>query len=121
MSEREVSKLIAELKELKLRELEVLSSLQTIVQGQQVQQATVHPLATIETIIQGQQVTDHTPLYEVGDLVYINNKIRRPLHRNVNRDDRLAVVTKVAYNRIDVQTNNGTHTWRSPKNLKHRL
>jgi hypothetical protein len=105
MSDRELAELITELKELKLRELQVLASLETIL---------IHntPVAT--------NITPISPLFQVGDLVFITNKIRRPINRPVNNGDRTAVVTKVSLNRIDLRTSNGSYTWRAPQNLQLR-
>jgi hypothetical protein len=102
MSDKDLSKLIAELKQLKIRELQVLASLELLVQR-------TEATAVIRT----------SP-FQVGDAVVIINKIVHPINRPVNKSDRTAVVTKVAPSRIDLQTSNGSTTWRAPQNLRFR-
>jgi hypothetical protein len=103
MSDSAIAELISELKQLKLRELQVLASLETIL---------IHntPVAT--------NITPISPPFQVGDLVFITNKVRRPINRQVNNGDRTAVITKVSPNRIDIRTSNGSFTWRAPQNLQ---
>jgi hypothetical protein len=107
MSDRDISKLITELKELKLRELQVLATLESILQTQQTDNTLV-----ASAISQ----TKHT--YKVGDQVIITNKVNRPLNRTVNQGDRAAIVTKVSTNRIDLRTKNGFFTWQAPHNIR---
>jgi hypothetical protein len=109
MSDRDISKLITELKELKLRELQVLATLESIIQTQQ----------TDNTLL-ASATSQRTYTYKVGDQVIITNKVTRPLNRPVNQGDRAAIVTKVSTNRIDLQTKNGFFTWRAPHNLRPR-
>jgi hypothetical protein len=108
MSDQDISQLIQELKELKLRELQVLSSLEALVQLQ-----TVESTAVLVA-------TDNTKVFSIGDSVVITNKVRRPLNRYTNSGDRTAVVTKVSTSCIDIKTTNGSHTWRAPHNLRFR-
>jgi hypothetical protein len=120
MSESDISNLISELKQLKLQELQVLATLESIVNNQQgnniplVQCGT--PIATPVT-----NATIPFQQHQVGDLVVITNKIRRSFNRPVNRGDRLATITKVTPSRIDLRTDNGSHTWRAPHNIRFRL
>jgi hypothetical protein len=102
MSDNNLSTLIAELKELKIRELQVLASLELLVQ---------HTEATSAI---------RTLPFRVGDAVIITNKIIRPINRPTNKGDRTAVVIKVAPSRIDLRTINGSITWRAPQNLRFR-
>jgi hypothetical protein len=108
MSDPDLSKLIQELKELNLRELQVLSSLEAFVQLQ-----TVEPTAVLVA-------TNNTTVFRVGDSVVINNKVRKPFNRYINSGDRTAVITKVSTSRIDIRTTNGGNTWRAPHNLRFR-
>jgi hypothetical protein len=107
MTDRDISQLITELKELKLKELQVLATIESLIQQAEVTQGTL--------IIPG----DPT-FFQVGDRVVIINKVRRPLNRSVNNGDRTAVVIKVSEGRIDLKTSNGFSTWRAPQNLRHR-
>jgi hypothetical protein len=119
MSENNIAQLIAELKQLKLRELQVLATLESIVANQQSDTITTTvpdlPIATNITPI----ITPTQP-YQVGDLIVITNKIRRPINRSVNRGDQLAIILKVTPLRIDLRTNNGSLTWRAPHNIRLR-
>jgi hypothetical protein len=99
MPDRAIAELISELKQLKLRELQVLASLETI-------------------LIHNTPVATNTPPFQVGDLVFITNKVRRHINRQVNNGDRTAVITKISPNRIDIRTSNGFFTWRAPQNLQ---
>jgi hypothetical protein len=108
MSDPDLSQLIQELKELKLRELQVLSSLEALVQSQ-----TAEPTAVLVA-------TDNTTVFRVGDSVVITNKVRKPFNRYINSGDRTAVITKVSTSRIDIRTTNGGYTWRAPHNLRFR-
>jgi hypothetical protein len=118
MSDRELAELIAELKELKLRELQVLASLESIVQTQHNTTAATSPTQHNTSTAASPRALE--ALFQVGDRVVITNKIRRPINRPANNGDRTAVVTKVALNRIDIRTSNGSSTWRAPQNLRLR-
>lgn len=62
----------------------------------------------------------HPGVFEVGQHVYIDNRIRHvPLTRRTTPADRAAVVARVTVDRIYIQTYNGYETWRHPGNLRH--
>lgn len=113
MSKEEIVNLIAELKQLKIRESQVLASLESAIQRQSEPapnaRAAVSPDSTVRPSI-----------FQVGDRVTITNKVKRPTDRPINRGDLTAVVLKVAPSRIDIRTSNGTKTWRAPQNLRLR-
>jgi hypothetical protein len=105
-----VAELIAELKQLKIRELQVLSSLESLIQLN-------HPYLTTTNVV---PTPGRVPTFTVGDRVVITNKTKRPLNRPTNKGDKTAIVIHVAPTRIDIITSNGTTTWRSPNNLRAR-
>jgi hypothetical protein len=111
MSDNEVARLISELKELKLRELQVLSLLESLVQQNNTNHTTNHTATATTTLHTG---------FVTGDRVVITNNIRRPLNRPVNKGDRTAIVINVTPKRIDLTTSNGVTTWRAPHNLRLR-
>jgi hypothetical protein len=106
----EIAELIAELKHLKLRELQVLSSLESLVHSN-------HLNLTTNNVT---PVPRHVPTFAVGNQVVITNKTSRPLNRPTNKGNKTAVVLHVAPTRIDITTSNGTTTWRALKNLRLR-
>jgi hypothetical protein len=106
-----IADLIAKLKDLKLRELQVLLSLESLVH----QNRPNHTILTVP--VSG---TVPIPVFAVGDCVVITNKTTRPLNCPKNNGDKTATVIKVAPKRIDITTSNGFATWRSPNNLQLR-
>jgi hypothetical protein len=120
MSESDITNLISELKQLRLRELQVLATLESIVNNQQGNNI---PLVQCGTPIATPVTDPTTPFqqHQVGDLVVSTNKMRRPINCPVNCGDRLATITKVTPSRIDLRTGNGSHTWRVPHNIRFRL
>jgi hypothetical protein len=113
MSKEEILDLIAELKQLKLRESQVLISLESAIQRQN------EPTPNAQTAV-SPDTTVRPPTFRVGDQVTITNKVKRPINRPLNRGDLTAVVLKVAPSRVDIRTSNGTTTWRAPHNLRQR-
>jgi hypothetical protein len=113
--EEDVSNIISKLKELKIREDALISQLETAIRQDRPKKKnpTEAPFA-------------------VGDRVFINNRLTKP----VNWDDtkvfdaareRHATVTSVTQTknrllrtegRVHIITDNGTETWRAPKNLR---
>jgi hypothetical protein len=113
MSKEDISKLITELKELKIRELQVLNALESAIQNQ------TEPTPNAPTAA-APGTTARLPIFQIGDQVVITNKISSPNNRFANKGDRTAVVLKVALSRVDIKTSNGTKTWRAPHNLRLR-
>jgi len=56
--------------------------------------------------------------FEIGDYVFIANKITSPPGREVNLNDRKAIVTRIDHPWIHFRTLNGFDTKRYAKNLK---
>ena len=56
--------------------------------------------------------------FSVGNRVVITNRISPIFGRNVNINDRRAVITEVTDTKIHFRTINGTTTWRLRKNLR---
>lgn len=107
MDDRErVKALIDQLKDLKLQEQRVISELESI---------------------NDRNGTGRAPTevrFAPGDRVVITNHVRKPAIWNWLRGDwdpekeRLAVVTKVTEKQVHLLTDNGSTTWRAPKNLR---
>jgi hypothetical protein len=125
MTNDDIKELIAELKELRLRELRVLDSIERTLQqndntnniNPNIVSGYVNP--TVNAVAVPDQARG-TNVYKEGDRVVITNSITRPLNRAMNRGDRTAVVTHIVGNRIYIRTSNNTKTWRAPQNLRFR-
>jgi len=110
MPTESVDELIEQLKDLKLRESDVLEKLS---------QARRQERETQKNTTQG-------TTYGVGDRVYIKNTVKKPIGRSVNANDRKATVlyTKTTADRnvkVFIRTDNGDKTWRLEKNLNPLL
>lgn len=114
MSKEDIAKIITELRELKLREVQLLNALESAVQNQTEPTPTNAPTAT------SPGATARSPIFQLGDQVVITNNILSPIGRYANKGDRTAVVLKVTPSRVDIRTDNGTKTWRAPHNLRPR-
>jgi hypothetical protein len=97
----EIAELIAELKHLKLCELQVLSSLESLVHSN-------HPNLTTNAVV---PVPGSVRTFAVGNRVVITNKTIRPLNCPTNKGNKTAIILKIAPKRIDITTSNGTTTW----------
>jgi hypothetical protein len=124
MSNEDIKKLITELKGLRLREIEVLNSLERAIaeQNNTNNNSTdrgynTHTANTV-MVVEAEPAT--TNIYQVGDRVAITNSITRPLNRSTNIGDQTAVVTSVVGRRVYIRTSNNTNTWRAPQNLRFR-
>jgi len=58
-------------------------------------------------------------LIVVGDRVKITNRVRNPKGGEVTKRDRLGTVTRLHEGKVFFTTDNGTNTWRLPRNLLH--
>ena len=58
-------------------------------------------------------------LIVVGDRVKITNRVRNPKGGEVTKQDRFATVTRLHEGKVYFTTDNGTNTWRLPRNLQH--
>ena len=93
--------------------------LQTIIEElQQLRIRQVQLLEAIDNVISHTEPANDNTQLQVGDRVLITNKIRRPLNRPVNQGDRVAVITKILPNHINIRTDNGNNTWRAPHYLR---
>jgi hypothetical protein len=118
MSQHDVTALTQELKNLKLREIEVLEALERLhLTAQDDTGLPVTPRAPPDTRT---PKSSDTNSFKVNDRMVITNKVLRPLNRQANKGDRTAVVVKEDKQRIDIRTSNGTSTWRAPHNLRLR-
>jgi hypothetical protein len=116
MSDSEISKLLKELKQLKLQETRVLNALEDA----HIRQTTTSPNRSLLSPPPTTVEPGEADLFIPGDRVIITNKVRKPLNRPTNNGDRTGVVTTVQQNRVNLKTSNGTQTWRAPHNLRHR-
>ena len=106
-----IGTLIKELKELRLRETELINRIEQANrqrQGGRTSSSDKH--------------VNHGRLTALrkGDRVYIKNNIRRPVFPPSNwtvYDERRATVTRVDEDKIFIKTDNGNSTWRARKNL----
>ena len=100
MEEEQIEDLTRELNELKIRQAVLI--------------AAISRLQAAPNVVNG---------IEVGDRVWIKNKVRKPAHWPsqtpwVESEYRTARVTKVSARQIFVLTDNGIDTWRAPNNLR---
>jgi hypothetical protein len=125
MSKQEFTKLIDELKQLKLRELEIIESIELNLENQQQGQQTPvnntpNTTPPVARSFFSTAAVERT-VFSVGDRIVITNKITRPTNRPLNDGDKFGIVLKVAPKRIDIKTLNGSYTWRVPSNVRlHR-
>jgi hypothetical protein len=130
MTNDDLQQLIDDLKQLKLREIQILEAIGINLQNQQNDGATTNRQQNVETSVSTPTNTTPTNInldtrvrtlpYIVGDRIVITNNITRLLNRPTNRGDRTGIVTKVTQHRINIKTSNGTDTWRAPQNLRFR-
>ena len=59
-----------------------------------------------------------SPVFRIGQRVYITNRINHVLIRRATEDDRTAIVTHFTASRVAIRTINGFRTHRDPKNLR---
>ena len=101
-----VDELIRQLKKIKIQEDNVLEKLSQA-RKQEKETQKKHTQAT---------------KYDVGDRVYIQNTVKKPVGRRVNTHNRKAMVlhTKSKGNKtkVFIPTDNGDKTWRLEKNLQ---
>ena len=101
MRNNNIASITEELRQLKLREAELISSLEE----------------------QSASLTTTPKSFATGDRVYIKNRVRKP---KAWSDDSVwneaiakrATVTKVTNGQVHFITDNGVQTWRAPGNLR---
>ena len=102
-----IGDLIAELKQLNLREGEVIELIEAANQRQ-----TKRESAPIDA------GTSKFGTFRVGDRVVVTNKIRKPTNHSQHwtpEKERRAVVTGIDGDKVHIKTNNGVETWRLSK------
>jgi hypothetical protein len=103
MQDKTVSELINELKALRLRETQIIASLERASERETTERETHHA-------------------YSRGDRIKINNKIKKPVNWGDDpwdyRQARVATITQVTVDRVYFVTDNGVNTWRAPKNIQ---
>jgi hypothetical protein len=102
MQDKTISELINELKQLRVREAQVIFLLERATEQQ------------------GSGVADHG--IERGDRIRIKNQVKKPSNWGddpwVYREARLATVTHTTAERVYFVTDNGVSTWRAPHNVE---
>jgi hypothetical protein len=111
MSDNDIVKIIEELRQLRILELQVLTDLEArIIRNLQTQAD--NPTTPDRAVV------DAAP-FRIGDRVYITNRLHRiPRNRTANQGDRISIVTKVFAKRIELRTINGDNKWRIPGNIR---
>lgn len=103
MSNESVDELIEQLKELKLKEEELLEKI-IIARAAEKKSAT--------------NINSSQKQFTVGERVYITNQLGSYIRGKPTVNDRRAFVTKVTKARVYIKTVNGRDTWRSRNNLR---
>jgi hypothetical protein len=102
MSEESVDDLINQLERLRIQEATILRRLVAA--------------RARETRRTEEDAEDGT--FRVGGRVEITDRVRITFGRNVNIDDRRAIITRITPTRIYFRTVNGHTTWRAESNLR---
>jgi hypothetical protein len=113
MENKSIDELIKELKELQVREAEVLVLIEQANKRRDLVAGT-HGVHT-------QNGTKHG--FEQGDRIRITNQVKKPAHWGVDEhwnyiDAQKATVTFTTTDRVYFVTDNGVTTWRTPRNIK---
>lgn len=116
----ELKGLILKLQRLKIEGDQIRAEEQTVLKRLSVLVATKDSKDTKRTSIPTNVIPtegDSVP-FEIGEHVYIKNKIRHvPSSRRINRKDRASVVDRIINEKVYITTYNGSSTWRHHKNL----
>ena len=116
MEDKSVQELIESLRTLRVQEERIIERIEIATERERTSAA--RRAAPTES-----QDHDNQPI-NVGDRVYITNKVRKPATWGLTREtwsaykERHAVVTRVESNKVYVRTDNGVDTWRAPGNLR---
>lgn len=97
-----LSDIIRQLKELKLREARLLDRLEKVGNSSSSDRST-------------------SSSFVIGDRVRIRNQVRKPSSWTgpwIEAEAKAGIVTAVDQDRIALRADNGTRTWRAPKNLE---
>ena len=114
MKQESIEDLIGELKELRLREAEVIERLESANRRQAEGKFEAVGLERSESTLGA---------FVIGDRVVITNKIRKPASCNkfwTPERERKAIVTGIDGEKVHIKTDNGIETWRLTKNLKRK-
>jgi Nitrile hydratase beta subunit len=127
MDNRQIKQLVSELRALRIRELEVLDTIDLALPsiGTQPNCNTTDIFVGNDnhsTVSNRQDNIDNADQaeasYSVGDCIEITNKVRKLFNRTPTRRDRIGTVMKVSEKKVEFVTDNGTNAWRAPHNLK---
>lgn len=115
MLTEDIDTLIKELKQIKIKEREIIDAIQCIIN-------TTQPVLSDSRVITPRAINvtivNKSSDFVVGERIFITNAIPRPFGRTVNAGDRRAVITNITPTRITLTTENGTNTWRASKNIR---
>lgn len=111
----QIDTLINELKRLQVRETSLLRQLEDAHRQRDAAQADDGARDN------GNATRQQAGRYQVGDRVYVTNRIRKPVFAPASWTgfkERHATVTSVDGEKVFFETDNGTRTWRVAKNLR---
>ena len=120
--EDEITKLIQELKDLKIREAQVLLRLERAHQKNKNQER-CEETSTDSTTPSARENEDNTRGYKKGDRIVITNRVKKPVNWKgewTATKERHATVTISTTEKVFFKTDNGVFTWRAPKNIVHQ-
>jgi hypothetical protein len=109
MAKRRLDELIGKLKVLKIEEASIL--------------AQIAVLNTSASVVATTETDERVNGIAKGDRVRIKNRVRKPATWTSTTEwteakERVATVTRVTREQIHFVTENGTHTWRAPNNVR---
>jgi len=122
MEERKLDALIEELKSLRVREAIVISEIEAVNKKRVERDSRKPKPGGTSNESQKKRAIELSK----GDRVYVSNRIRKPSswpNSNEGNEwtaekERYATVTRVSKGKVYIETDNGVHTWRAPKNLE---
>lgn len=108
-----LDQLLEQLRQLHLAQGRVLQALESTIAVEDEAATNVIPTATVSTVAISE------PTFQVGQQVYITNRITHIVTRRVTEADRTATVTHfTSTGRVGICTRNGFKTNRHPKHLR---
>ena len=115
MAESTLDRLLEQLQQLHLEQGRVLQALESIIED------TAHTAVAVNVVptVQDEAHTTDAATFQVGQQVYITNRITHIVTRRVTEADRTATVTHfTSTGRVGIRTRNGFKTNRHPKHLR---
>jgi hypothetical protein len=148
MTNNDIAAIIEELRDLRIRELQILLELEETIRTSRIQQSNQAQGPTTTVHIDRNHRVDHPPVvqppvtpttgvpisapkaqrpantpnndtdFQIGDRVYIINRLHRIRDRPPNKGDRISIVTGFLGDRVYITTLNNFETWRIATNLR---